>query len=84
METQPVSVPESFETNSDLIEVGNPLFAVFGFFRYYLLQQKYKAIVKAKLDHPRYYEMRDQIVEQVEESELGKYWTGCLLSLVQA
>jgi hypothetical protein len=43
-----VSPPESFK---ECIVVPNPTIAVFAYYRYYLLLEKYKSIVKFNLNH---------------------------------
>ena len=68
---------------SDEIQTSNPLFAMFAFYRYYLMltadkdepsKCKYKAIVKFNLDHNAYYSKRDAIIELVDDAEYQLYW----------
>ena len=44
----------------DIMITSQPLATAFAFYRYYLLQPKYKAIVKFDLDHPAYFKKRDK------------------------
>lgn len=59
-----------------------PIYGVFAFYRYYVLQDKYKAIVKFNLDHQAYFSKRDQIMETVNDGDLREYWKACILSFV--
>jgi len=64
------------------INVQHPLFAVLGYYRYYIFQGKYSAIVKFNLQHARYYEKRDEIIEIANDLKMKMYWQACLLSLI--
>ena len=77
----PITVPDP-ERVSEHIQVQNPLFLLLEYYRYYILQGKYAAIVKANLAHPRYYEKRDQLVEMANDAKMRMYWQACLLSLI--
>ena len=59
-----------------------PLAAIFAFYRYYLLQPKYKAIVKFNLNHAKYFEKRDSILEVVSDSQYKAYFTATILSFM--
>lgn len=55
---KPVEVADAERVMED-INVKYPLFAMLGYYRYYIFQGKYSAIVKFNLQHARYYEKRD-------------------------
>ena len=54
--TQEVKPAQSFKES---IVVPNPLIGVFAYYRYYLLLEKYKSIVKFNLNHSAYFSKRD-------------------------
>jgi len=57
-----------FETQ----QVKNPLFALFAYYCYYIVlgdNAKYKSIVKFNLNHVRYFDKRDEIIEYVDKEE---------------
>lgn len=61
-----------------------PIVGFFAYYRYYILQksQKYKSILKFNLDHERYFEKRDEIMEVVNNPEFSDYWKACILSQI--
>jgi hypothetical protein len=65
---------------TEQIQVENPIFALFAFYRYYLMlggkeeNCKYKAIVKVNLNHPRYQDKRDEILKLVDNKDYYLYW----------
>merc|ERR1712224_660236 len=72
-ENQVMSQIEDPEMCSDIMMTSQPLAALFAFYRYYLLQPKYKAIVKFNLDHPAYFKKRDAILELVSDENFRNY-----------
>lgn len=64
---------------SEQIHVENPMFAMFAYYRYYIMQEKYKSIVKFNLDHSKYFEKRDEIIEYVDNKDFLLYWQACIL-----
>lgn len=74
---------EDPERHSQLVAVkSDPLFAVFAWYRYYILQDKYKSVVKFNFEHPAIHAKRDQIMEEVNKEELSEYWKATILSFV--
>jgi hypothetical protein len=62
----------------DFIRVNEPLLTVYVFYRYYVHQLKYKAVVKQikehqPLQHPKYIERRDQLAEFADEEANKDY-----------
>ena len=74
-----VEPPEHYK---DTMLTPQPLFALFLFYRYYLLQPKYKSIVKHNLNHPAYLKRRDQLIEMAGSPHIKSYLTGSLLFLL--
>jgi len=63
----PIEVPEPERAKDTiLVKDGKPLYALYGFIRYYLFQEKYKAIVKFNLNHKAYFSKRDAIIKLVQ------------------
>jgi hypothetical protein len=67
-----IDEPERYEEIIRLTQ--NPVFAVFAFYRYYILKEKYKAVVKFNMDHKAYFGKRDQLVKLVNQQNLSEYW----------
>ena len=65
---------------SETIQCSHPLYSFFAFYRYYILEEKYKAPVKFNLDHPAYFKKRDKLMELTNDESLRPYWLACLLS----
>ena len=42
-----------------MISVSDPMLSLFAFYRFYVHQNKFKAITKTNLSHPKYIERRD-------------------------
>jgi len=60
----PIEVPEPERAKDTvLVKDGKPLYALFGLLRYYLFQEKYKAIIKFNLNHRAYFSKRDEIIK---------------------
>jgi len=66
----------------DIMITSQPLAAAFAFYRYYLLQPKYKAIVKFDLDHPAYFKKRDKLLELTQDDEFRAYFLAAILSFI--
>lgn len=81
-EDQPAAEVEAPQWCKDTMVTAQPLSAVLAFYRYYLLQPKYKAIVKHDLDHPAYFKKRDRILELISQEKHRTYFTAANLSFL--
>ena len=77
-----IEVTKVAERYSENVECTYPIFGAFVYFRYYLYQGKYKSMLKTNLDHPRYFDKRDELLEMTNEKKWKRYWACCLLSLI--
>jgi hypothetical protein len=73
---------DPFERHKETVVVQNPLAAVFCYYRYYIFQEKYKAIVKFNLNHKAYFSKRDAIVSLADNKKLTSYFNASILSFV--
>ena len=62
-EDQPKADIAAPEWCKDTMITTQPLASLLAFYRYYLLQPKYKAPLKFDLDHPAYFSKRDSILD---------------------
>jgi len=58
-----IEVSKISEKHQEIVKCKDPLFAIFVYYRYYIYQGKYKAMLKFNLDHPNYFGRRDQLIE---------------------
>lgn len=77
-----IDVKQPEQANETIIVKSNPLFAVYAYYRYYVLQEKLMAIVKFNLDHQAYFSKRNEIMAVVNDAELRDYWNAALFSFI--
>ena len=77
-----LNIEEAERCKETIVVKQNPLYAVFAYYRYYVLMEKYKAIVRFNLNHKAYFGKRDAILELANDQALSPYWKASILSFV--